>query len=318
MLLRPLPVSFGIVVASLATALSARAECVITTAKQVVEEKHNEFVFSGTVVAVNRTAELGYRATFDVDGVWKGSVSKRFDLYVWELAAELPTFAVGHHYVAIAKTLVDPRARQGAGLGGTDIVAFTPVQCSDAFSLSPNLVRDLGPSQPPNRSAEPTQQLDPVTDQEAYAIYAVLVPTTWARHSKDTVVLQRETDTSMICSPFPRAPDPEWDAVAKDLKQQNSRPRLLMPVLPIAIPYRLIPRAEIEADDARLAIKYPGIWQRRPGSMEYAAVSVVGFNAAKTKAMVYVRLRLSGTVYSMELREGNWVVAPRSRCTWVA
>ena len=69
----------------------------------------------------------------------------------------------------------------------------------------------------------------------------------------------------------------------------------------------IVPRAEIEADDARLALKYPGMWQRRPESMEYAAVSVVGFNPAKTKAMVYVRLRSSGRVQSMERREGGWV-----------
>jgi hypothetical protein len=318
MFFRIIAVSVGIVVASLLTALTARAECVIVTAKQVLEDPRNELVFSGTVVAVNRTAELGYRATFDVDGVWKGSVSKRFDLYVWELAAEVPTFARGRHYVAIAKTLDDARARQGAGLGGMDTVAFTPVACTDSLSLSPSLIQDLGPSKPPNQSAGPTQQLAAVTDREAYAIYAVLVPRMWALRSKDPLVLQQETETSSMCGPTLPAPDPDWEAVAKDLKQQNIRPRFLMPMLPIEIPYRIIPRAEIEADDARLAIKYPDIMQPRPRSMEYAAVSVVGFNAAKTKAMVYVRLRLSGTVYAMELREGSWVVAPASsRCKWV-
>ena len=80
-------------------------------AKQVMEEKRYEVVFAGTVVAVTRTAELGYRATFEVDRVWKGTVMKRFDLYVWELSPERPRFEVGKHYLALARTLVSSRER---------------------------------------------------------------------------------------------------------------------------------------------------------------------------------------------------------------
>ena len=314
---RPTAVSFGIVVASLLTALSARAECVIVTAKHVLEETRYQLVFSGTVVAIDSTAEYGYRATFDVDRVWKGSVSKRFDLYVSPLAGEMPTFELGRHFVAAATKLDDPRVRQLVGLGGTDTVAFTPVACTDSFSLSPTFVQDLGPGKPPNQSAEPARQLDPVTDREAYAIYAVLVPKMWA--GKGPVVLQRETVTSSFCDKdlIPLSGlEPEWEVVSKHFTQEKTRSRLLMPPLPI--PYRFISRADIEADDARLALKYPGTWQHRPGSIEYAAVSAVGFNAEKTKAMVYVGLRGSGTVYSVELREGHWVVAPRAGCSWMA
>lgn len=89
-------------------------------------------------------------------------------------------------------------------------------------------------------------------------------------------------------------------------------------MLPVDIPYRLIPRAEIVADDARLALKYPGQWQRRPESIEYAAVSAVGFNATKTKAIVYVRLRSNGGLYWIEKRRGKWDSTPRGGCTWIA
>jgi hypothetical protein len=162
------------------------------------------------------------------------------------------------------------------------------------------------------------QQPEPVTDREAYAIYAVLVPAAWPHRSKDNLVLQRETVTSLKCTQGPSAPDPEWDAAANNFKQQIAHSRLLMPMLPIEIPYRLIPRAEIEADDARLALKYPGMWHGRPESMEYVAVSAVGFNPAKTKAIVYVRLRNSGGVQWMELRDGKWVSVQRSACGWAA
>jgi hypothetical protein len=78
--------------------------------------------------------------------------------------------------------------------------------------------------------------------------------------------------------------------------------------------------AAILADDARLAIKYPGIWQRRPESLEYVAVSSVGFNDIKTKAVVYVRKRSSGGVHVRQFVNGEWVVPQLSKgCGgWIA
>jgi hypothetical protein len=57
-----------------------------------MQESVFELVFSGTVAEVTRTSEVGYRATFDVDRVWKGPVSRRIDLYLWELPPEGPRF----------------------------------------------------------------------------------------------------------------------------------------------------------------------------------------------------------------------------------
>src|SRR3954470_1231688 len=135
-----------------------------------------------------------------------------------------------------------------------------------------------------------SQQLDPITDPEAYAVYAAVLPRMWTSVSKQPLLLQQETDTYMECSSRSRSPDREigWAAVEISYKAVNARARLLRPMLPVNIPYRLIPRAEIAADDARLALKYPGQWQRRPESMEYAGVSAVGFNASKTKAVISI------------------------------
>lgn len=117
---------------------------------------------------------------------------------------------------------------------------------------------------------------------------------------------------------FP-TPDADWESVGSNFKRENARTWLLRAALPVEIPYRLIARAEIQADDARLAVKYPGIWQRRPGEMEYAAVSAVGFNTAKTKALVYIRLRGRGTFHAMELRDGKWAGARGiGGCGWIA
>jgi hypothetical protein len=137
----------AIVAASFLAPRPAHAECFILTAPFVMRESVFELVFSGTVVEVARTGELAYRATFDVDRVWKGSVARRIDLYVWELSAEHPRFEAGHHYVALAQKLTDSRTRQGVGLAQSDTVAFTPVQCSG--SLDPDIARDLGTGLPP-------------------------------------------------------------------------------------------------------------------------------------------------------------------------
>jgi hypothetical protein len=94
------------------------------------------------------------------------------------------------------------------------------------------------------------------------------------------------------------------------------RLRILQPVLPIDIPYRLIPQAEIDAEGARLAAKYPGIWNRRPEQTDYASVSAVGFNPTKTKAVVHVSVDMSGEYLGMELRDGTWVEARRG-CGWI-
>ena len=164
------------------------------------------------------------------------------------------------------------------------------------------------------------QNLESVTDPDAYAIYAMLVPQLWATRSKDPVLLQRETETAVPCGLSGPSSDPDWAAVEKSFGQENSRPKLLQPILKIPGSYRLIPKSEIEADDARLALKYPGLYNRRPESREYAAVSAVGFNPDKTKAMVLVQVRGKGAVRTLERRKNGWVQAfgTGRGCEWIA
>jgi hypothetical protein len=155
-----------------------------------------------------------------------------------------------------------------------------------------------------------------VTDPDAYTIYSTLLPATWRAVSKDALLLQQETEPTVRCASKP-VPDAEWAAVEKTFRAENGRVQLLRPMLRLDTPYRFVSRADIAADDARLALKYPGQWQRRPGVIEYAAVSAVGFNANRTKAMVYVSLRSSGTLYWLEKRDGEWVQA-HGGCGWFA
>jgi hypothetical protein len=133
-----------------------------------------------------------------------------------------------------------------------------------------------------------SQEPETVNDPEAYVIYALLVPPMWAARSETRetpILLQRETEPSGHCGD-PEAPSPPWQSAVENFQTQNRRVQLLQPLLPQHVRYQLIPRAEIEADDARLAVKYPGGYQRRPESLDYAAVSAVGFNSDKTKAIL--------------------------------
>jgi hypothetical protein len=38
------------------------------------------------------------------------------------------------------------------------------------------------------------QQLDPITDADAYSVYTAVIPQTWAEVSKDVLLLQQETE----------------------------------------------------------------------------------------------------------------------------
>ena len=87
---RSITVRSAIVIASLLMAPSAHAECFTLTARFVMQEKVVELVFGDTVMNVVRTAGAEYRATFDVDRVWKGSVSRCFDLYVFRERSSAP------------------------------------------------------------------------------------------------------------------------------------------------------------------------------------------------------------------------------------
>jgi hypothetical protein len=164
-------------------------------------------------------------------------------------------------------------------------------------------------------SSQPVAQSPtPPIGEEAQAIYAVLLPPMWDARSKGVLLLQRETVTPYPCVGTAIPFDAEWEALEKTYAA-NTRVQALPPTLRLGVPYQFVAQATIAAEDARLKRKYPG-YNGLPGATPYAAVSAVGFNAARTRAIVYVRLRDGGEVYSMEKRDGVWAKAPRRVCVW--
>ena len=127
---------------------TGRAECFSQTGKYVMAQKSIELVFSGTVVEITPIGQyFRHRVTFEVDRVWKGSVTKRFDLYVAGLEEGVRSFQMGQWSVVTATRVTDRRARQEFGLGSTSNAAFKAPICSDA--LSPEIRAQLGPGYPP-------------------------------------------------------------------------------------------------------------------------------------------------------------------------
>jgi hypothetical protein len=128
----------------------ANAECIKLVPKQILDPPDTELVFSGTVLKIVSSGEMGLRTTFEVDQVWKGEVPKQFDLYTWFLdSANMPTYESGHSYVVAAKRLTDRRARDGVGLGNSDAAAFKAVPCSGLFSTK-EFVGAMGPGKAPS------------------------------------------------------------------------------------------------------------------------------------------------------------------------
>ena len=147
--MQPLSVAV-LLIAGLTTSISRPVkECLVLTGPYIMKSPEIELVFSGRVVEYEVTADAAYRATFDVDRVWKGTVRKRIEIHVWQLQGEMPRYGKDGEYIVLAKQLTDPRVREAVGLGATDRPAFTPTTCADA--LSTNIRKELGPGSPPKQ-----------------------------------------------------------------------------------------------------------------------------------------------------------------------
>ena len=153
MTFRTVGIRFALAVGSLLAASSTHAEC-ITPGEWWLREPTVELVFSGTAVEVTRTADLGYRATFDVERVWKGTVPRRLDLYVWELQVEMNEIVRGRKYLVGATRLIEARERKGVALAETGTVAYTEIRCGATEyreAEETGILRAMGVGAPPDQ-----------------------------------------------------------------------------------------------------------------------------------------------------------------------
>lgn len=170
-----------------------------------------------------------------------------------------------------------------------------------------------------------------IEDPDVYAIYASLLPKEWpievARATR--LVIQRETATYDECLPSGPPMKAEWASVLADYKARNARTKHILPDRALGYPYIVVPRAEIEAVfDRRSPGRDPwrAFYERYPDSGGYMQFSAVGFNEAKTRALVYIAhhcgsLCGGGSHHFIEKVNGEWrETRPKdvTMCMWMS
>ena len=177
--------------------------------------------------------------------------------------------------------------------------------------------------------AYPAVQNDPlpITDPEAYKIYASLLPQIGRDIGAKTLVLQRETETYPRCMPSGGPLETEWRSVIDNYQRENSAVRFVLPEQPLQIQYAVIPSARIQASfNDGVARGWEEFYRQYPDSGGSVQVSAVGFNALKTRALVYIGYHCggrcgAGSHHLLEKIDGTWrevALAGVTQCFWEA
>jgi hypothetical protein len=112
----------------------------------------------------------------------------------------------------------------------------------------------------------------------------------------------------------------EWNAVVDSFRRENAGTRTLLPGFTLERPYELMPRPMLMASLGW--VKYGRLFDAGYQiASSFVAVSAVGFDAKKTRAMMYMEHRCGyscagGTSQFLEKRDGRWV-AVAMICSWV-
>jgi hypothetical protein len=132
--------------------------------------------------------------------------------------------------------------------------------------------------------------------------------------------------TTQGCVPSGKALETDWKPVVEDFNRQNASPQRLSANLQLDVPYILVERDRV---DRLFNVDGLGGWGRfytlYPNSGGYIEVSAVGFDEAKTRAMVYVAhhcggLCGAGTYHFLEKTDEAWRPATLDikNCRWVS
>jgi hypothetical protein len=140
-----------IMVVGVATGLSpavASAQCAFVTISQAIASPTTVAIFSGTVSEIEESAgAVAHVVTFDVQRVWKGTVTKRVSLYQLN-TSEAIQFSAGVPYLMVAYRMrpeeleVSGTIRRATTLGVATCVSRTLEQAERLGNL-----RELGPGQ---------------------------------------------------------------------------------------------------------------------------------------------------------------------------
>ena len=138
--------------------------------------------------------------------------------------------------------------------------------------------------------AQESSAVKPYDLDEAYAVYSVLLPLEESSEfAKGTLVIQQDTVSGRLVLEeclTTEAANKFKDAVA-DYKRLNSETWLLQRKFQGKAPYELVRAETIRSLFEGNRDGWHAFYERYPKSGGYVALSAVGFNKDKTKAIVY-------------------------------
>src|SRR5215471_7451181 len=157
---------------------------------------------------------------------------------------------------------------------------------------------------------KPAEQPSPYQDPEAYQVYSAIIPLEWpSRVAKaKALVISAETSRFRMCL----RPDEESrkiiGAAIEDYVRLTQQSWLLERSFPLDTPYELATSSDLKS-------AFQGGWENfykvHPDSGGYIALSPVGFDGAKTVAVVYMGhmcggLCGGGKFHVLEKKDGVW------------
>jgi hypothetical protein len=181
---------------------------------------------------------------------------------------------------------------------------------------------------------------DEIDDAEAYRVYSVVLPIPFSSPEKavDHFEILRETRSRNACPLADRLPQ-EWRSVVESYTNENVRVRTLLPGFDVGLPYGLVSLAHVKDlllragnDGKTLRGGWPEAYAEFPNG-KLLAVSAVGFDETKTRAMVVVQYNCGlsrdyqpfqhdchgGRSVLLERQQGGWMLAKgRESCGWIS
>ena len=192
-----------------------------------------------------------------------------------------------------------------------------------------------------------TQTGQIITDADSYAVYAAVIPEKFSTGDKplSELPLLQETRAGSDCldrdkgRKFP----PEWRPVVESFRKKNARAQIIQSGFNLGLPYTIVTVEQLRKlmRDAGYspqsgASNHPGaeVFARFPGG-RLIALSAVGFNADKTRALVAMqydcfpswdartessRVCQVGQHFTLEKKGGGWNIVRDVAvgCHWIA
>jgi hypothetical protein len=187
------------------------------------------------------------------------------------------------------------------------------------------------------------QDVDFVEDLEAYGVYRAVLPIKFSSAETELthITLLQETRAGSMHCPRDENIQPEWRPVVENYRSVNARVRRIQAGRDLGVPYTLLTWAELTKmmrDAGYDLSKFSG--RQSPGAEVFSrlkggrlvALSAVGFDAARTRAMVTVQYNCfpsmqpgvntqlchQGNQVLLEKQADRWVPSKVGGCGWIA